>query len=67
MKEKIDYSTGYLENDIYQGTLFFYDNQENIYPLFGLDDENEKYVINDLKWFAKYFSDYLELENLNSV
>lgn len=63
----IGYSANYLENDVYEGTLFLLDNQENLYPLLGFDDEHERYVISDLKWFAKYFSNYLELENLNNT
>ncbi len=61
----IGYSTNYLEDDVYEGTLFLLDTQENIYPLLGFDDEHEKYVIGDLKWFAEFFSYYLELENID--
>ncbi len=61
----IGYSTNYLEDDVYEGTLFLLDDQENIYPLLGFDDEHERYVVSDLKWFSEYFSNYLELEDLN--
>ena len=57
----IFYEISFLEDNMYEGTLYLIDNQENLYTLLGFDDEEEKYVINDLKWFTKYFSDYLGL------
>ena len=52
-----------IHEDVYEGTLYLIDDQENVYPLFGFDDEQKSFVENDLKWFAEYFSNQLGLED----
>ena len=61
----IDYTCNYIEDDVYEGSLFILDINDNIFPILGFDDENERYVQSDLKWYVNYFYTFLNMENVN--
>ncbi|WP_417871721.1 hypothetical protein [Winogradskyella sp.] len=56
-----EYSAEQIDEDSYEGTLFLIDNDERKHQILGFDDENEKYVLNDLKWFSEYLINHVEL------
>ena len=50
-----------INDDTYEGKLYLVDTEGKQHLILGFDDENEKYVLNDLKWFSGYFKDHVEL------
>jgi len=61
--KKIGFASNYTENETYEGGLFLLDDQDNIHPLLGFNDDNETYLNNDLKWFAEFFAKHLEIQH----
>lgn len=57
-----EYSVDQIQEKIYEGNLYLIDNKNRKHQLWGFDDENSKYVLNDLKWFADYLIKHTELE-----
>jgi hypothetical protein len=51
-----------IREDLYEGTLSLVDLNDQKHIILGFDDENEQYLMNDLNWFADYFSKYLKLK-----
>ena len=51
-----------IREDLYEGTINLLDLNNQKHIILGFDDENEKYLLNDLNWFEDYFSKYLKLE-----
>jgi len=43
-----------IEKENHEGNLFVIDNENRIHHILGFHDESEKYVEDDLKWFADY-------------
>lgn len=55
------YQVEQITNEVYEGNMYLIDSQERAHQLLGFDDEHESYVINDLKWFADYFSSHFNV------
>ena len=51
-----------IREDLYEGTINLLDLNNQKHIILGFDDENEKYLLNDLNWFEDYFSKYLKLK-----
>ena len=49
-----EYTAEQIDEETYEGNLYLVDNEERKHQILGFDDENEKYVLNDLKWFSEY-------------
>jgi hypothetical protein len=49
-----------IKDDLYQGKLLLEDSDNNLHVLFGFDDVSEQFVMNDLKWFADFFNEYVK-------
>lgn len=58
-----EYLTQQVNDEIYNGKLYLVDGDDEKHSILGFDDENEKYVIDDLIWFSEYFTNYVKLEN----
>ena len=43
-----------LDKENYEGNLFIIDNENRIHHILGFHDDNERYVSDDLQWFAKF-------------
>lgn len=56
-----EYSTTQINDEIYEGTLYLIDNEGRKHQILGFDDENEKYILNDLKWFSEFLIDHVAL------
>ena len=54
-----EYSAKQIDKETYEGNLYLIDKEERIHQILEFDDENEKYVMNDLKWFSEYFMNHL--------
>jgi hypothetical protein len=57
-----EYSAEQIGEETYEGNLYLIDNEERKHQILGFDDENEKYVLNDLKWFSEYLMNHVELK-----
>ncbi|MFS4484406.1 hypothetical protein ACKGJY_15435 [Hyunsoonleella sp. 2307UL5-6] len=57
-----EYSAEQIDEETYEGNLYLIDNEERRHQILGFDDENEKYVLNDLKWFSEYLMKHVELK-----
>ena len=57
-----EYSAEQIDDETYEGNLYLIDNEERKHQILGFDDENEKYVLNDLKWFSEYLINHVELK-----
>lgn len=55
--------TQQLNDEIYRGKLYMVDANYIKYNILGFDDENEKYVLDDLKWFSEYFTNHVRLQD----
>ncbi|MFC5196565.1 hypothetical protein ACFPH8_14580 [Bizionia hallyeonensis] len=58
-----EYTIEQIDEETFEGNLYLIDNEERKHQILGFDDEDEKYVLNDLKWFSKYLIKYVELNN----
>ncbi|WP_127845824.1 hypothetical protein [Psychroflexus aestuariivivens] len=56
------FSAEQIGEHTYEGNLYLLDNNERQYQILGFDDENEKYILNDLKWFTEYFMNHVRLK-----
>ncbi|WP_452225766.1 hypothetical protein [Lacinutrix cladophorae] len=57
-----EYSAEQVGEETYEGNLYLIDKDERKHQILGFDDENEKYVIDDLKWFSEYLIKHTELK-----
>jgi hypothetical protein len=57
-----EYSVEQIDDETYEGNLYLIDKEERKHQIIGFDDENEKYVLNDLKWFSEYLINHVELK-----
>ena len=57
-----EYSTEQIDEETYEGNLYLIDKDERKHQILGFDDENEKYVLDDLKWFSEYLLNHVELK-----
>lgn len=60
--KNFEYSAKQIDEEIYEGHLYLIDKEERKHLILGFDDENEKYVLNDLKWFSEYLINHVELK-----
>ncbi len=58
------YYTKQINENTYEGTLYIIDKENRKHLIISFDDENEKYVINDLQWFSEYFIKYINLQKV---
>jgi len=56
------YTAQRINEETVEGNLFVVDQNGIQHQILGFDDENEKYVDDDLKWFSAFLSEYLKLE-----
>lgn len=49
-----------IEDNVFLGNLFLIDIDDQEHLLLGIEDEEEKYVINDLKWLSNFFLEYIK-------
>ena len=52
-----------IDEETYEGNLYLIDKEDRKHQILGFDDENEKYVLDDLKWFSEYLMNHVELKN----
>lgn len=57
-----EYSSQQINEEIYAGKLYLISNDNQKFQILGFDDTNEKYILDDLKWFSEYLADYIGLE-----
>ncbi|WP_290696616.1 hypothetical protein [Lacinutrix sp.] len=57
-----EYSVKQIDEETYEGNLSLIDNDNTKHQILGFDDENEKYIIDDLKWFSEYLIKHTELK-----
>jgi hypothetical protein len=57
-----EYSAEQIDEETYEGSLYLIDKDDRKHQILGFDDENEKYVLNDLKWFSEYLIKHTELK-----
>ena len=57
-----EYFTKQIDEETYQGNLYLVDSENKQYQILGFDDDDEKYLLNDLKWFSEYLTNYIELK-----
>ncbi|NRD22731.1 hypothetical protein HNV10_05735 [Winogradskyella litoriviva] len=55
------YNAKEINEDLYEGTLYLVDTNNQEHQILGFDDDNEKYVLNDLKWFSEYLTKHTEM------
>ncbi|OBX18201.1 MULTISPECIES: hypothetical protein [Bizionia] len=58
-----EYTAEQIDEETYEGNLYLIDKKERKHQILGFDDENEKYVLNDLKWFSEYLINHVDLNN----
>lgn len=59
--KKFECTAVQVDEETYEGNLCLIDSTDKKYQILAFDDENEKYVLNDLKWFKEYFIKHTEL------
>ncbi|MCX7549962.1 hypothetical protein [Xanthomarina sp. F2636L] len=57
-----EYFAEQIAEETYEGNLYLIDTEERKHQILGFDDENEKYVLNDLKWFSEYLMNHVGLK-----
>ena len=57
-----EYFAEQIDEETYEGNLYLIDKEERKHQILGFDDENEKYVLNDLRWFSEYLINHVELK-----
>jgi hypothetical protein len=57
-----EYSAEQIDKETYEGSLYLIDQDDRKHQILGFDDENEKYVLDDLKWFSEYLIRHTELK-----
>lgn len=50
-----------IRDDVYEGKLILKDIENKQHVILGFDDENEQFIMNDLKWLTDFFTDYIKL------
>ncbi|WP_417238782.1 hypothetical protein [Bizionia sp.] len=58
-----EYTIEQIDEETFEGNLYLIDNEERKHQILGFDDEDEKYVLNDLKWFSEYLINHVDLNN----
>ena len=58
-----EYLVEQIDEETYEGNLYLIDKEDRKHQVLGFDDENEKYVLDDLKWFSEYLMNHVELKN----
>ncbi|AXG71238.1 hypothetical protein KORDIASMS9_03495 [Kordia sp. SMS9] len=58
-----DYTVEKMEEEVYHGTLYLIDTNQNEHLLMGFDAETEQYVTDDLQWFVNYFEQHVQLNS----
>ena len=61
------FSAEQITEDSYEGNLYLLDDNDRQYQILGFDDENEKYILDDLKWFTEYFINHVKLKPTSSI
>ncbi len=56
-----------INETIYHGQVFLVDNEHHRITILGLDDEDERYLENDLKWFANFITSQLEITKTSGI
>lgn len=61
-----------LRVDLFEGNLYLIDLNDEKHQLLGVRGEKSSYILNDLKWFAEFFIDHIninrnKLESAGSV
>ncbi|WP_417201095.1 hypothetical protein [Bizionia sp.] len=56
-----EYTIEQIDEETFEGNLYLIDNEERKHQILGFDDEDEKYVLNDLKWFSEYLINHVDL------
>ena len=57
-----EFSSEQIDAETYEGNLFLIDNEDRKHQILGFDDENEKYVMNDLKWFSEFLMNHVDIK-----
>ncbi|CAL2085798.1 conserved protein of unknown function [Tenacibaculum sp. 190524A02b] len=58
-----EYLSKEIDEETYEGTLYLIDIENIKHQILGFDDENEQYVLNDLKWFSEYLANHVGLKD----
>lgn len=56
-----------IDEETFEGNLYLVDKDAGTYQILGFDDENEKYVLNDLKWFSEFFLTYINPSSTEKI
>lgn len=61
-----------LKDNVFEGSLYLIDFNDKKHQLLGISGEKSSYILNDLKWFAEFFIDHIninrnKLESAGSV
>lgn len=57
-----EYSLNQINESTYEGNLYLVDKTDRRHQLLGFDDNDSKYVLNDLKWFMEYFIEHTNMD-----
>lgn len=60
-----EYATQQINEEAYTGKLHIVGNDNQKFQILSFDDDNEKYIIDDLKWFSEYLADHIGLEKMH--
>ena len=60
--KNFEYSVAEINQETFEGNLYLIDKEDRKHQILGFDDENEKYVLDDLKWFSQYLMNHVELK-----
>lgn len=52
-----------IKQNTNHGKLYLVDLKNEKHLLLGFDNENEKYLLDDLKWFASFFANYINFKS----
>lgn len=59
--KNFEYTMKQLDKEIYHGSLFLVDTENQKHLILGFDGENEQYLSDDLQWFSDYFEKHVQL------
>lgn len=65
--QTFEYFIEHLDEHTCEGRLFLVDKEGKKHQLLGFQEENEKYLTNDLAWFAQYFIEHLALQSTEAT
>ncbi len=58
-----EYFAEEINEETFEGNLYLVDSDKRKHQILGFDDENEKYVLNDLQWFSDYLKKHVGLNS----